>query len=209
MIAVTFALPEESKDFAAGGETAVWHTGVGPERCAARLSALLEKERPEYIISAGFAGGLDPGLAPGAVFVAENYSSPALLEAARRVPGERFYGRLSTQERVVESVEAKRVLFERTGAAAVDMETETIFRLCETRGIPLLSVRAISDAAGEPLPVPYAVWFNAATQRPRVGSLLWFLATRPARVPAFARFVGNVGRARKALAAFLAALLRE
>ncbi len=228
MIAVVFALPEESKGFVAllsgvravekgrlpvwrgtlnGKEIAVWHTGVGPERCAARVSALLAQEPVERVISAGFAGGLDPRLAPGAVVIAENFSDPALLEAARRVPGERFYTRLSSQPRIVESVEEKRRLFEQTGASAVDMETETVFSLCEARGIPMLSVRAISDAAGEPLPVPYAVWFDGATQRPRVGSLLFFLATHPARIPPFARFVQNIGLARRRFTEFLAAFV--
>jgi len=225
MIAVTFALPEESKDFIArlekvkalekgrlpvlrgelnGREIVVCHTGVGPERASARMAALLEKERFDYVISAGFAGGLDPRLSPGQVVIAANYSAGALVEAARLVPGERFYGRLSTQERIVETVEAKRNLFERTGAAAVDMETEAIFHACRQRGIALLSVRAISDAAGDPLPAPYSVWFDAATQRPRIGSLLFYLATHPARIPAFARFVRNVSLARARLTLFLA-----
>lgn len=228
MIAVTFALPEESQDFIRllgevewlekgrlpvlrgrlnGKEIVVCHTGVGPARAAERARALLAMGRFERVVSAGFAGGLDPRLAAGQVFIGENFSSPALVEAARAIPGERFYGRLTTQERIVENAAEKARLFNETGAAAVDMETESIHLTCKAQDTPMLSVRSISDAACDPLPVPYAVWFDAATQSPRVGSLLVFLATHPARITPFARFVGNVNRARRALTGFLAANL--
>jgi hypothetical protein len=47
------------------------------------------------------------------------------------------------------------------------------------------------------------VWFDLSRQRPRVLSLLVFLARHPGRIPAFVRFVRALPRARLALAGFI------
>ena len=38
------------------------HTGIGSEAATARVNEELNRQRPAAVISAGFAGGLDPGL---------------------------------------------------------------------------------------------------------------------------------------------------
>jgi hypothetical protein len=71
----------------------------------------------------------------------------------------------------------------------------------------MLSVRAISDRAEQDLPVPAAIWFDAAKQRPRPVRLLLYLATHPGRIGPFARFVRGINLARARLTAFLLAVL--
>ncbi len=87
------------------------------------------------------------------------------------------------------------------------METAAIFACCSEKGIPVLSVRAISDGVDQALPVPFNVWFNSDAQRPRAVALLWFLLRHPMGISPFVDFVGNVFLARKNLARFLCSYL--
>lgn len=225
-IAVTFALPEEGKDFVAklrgmrvvqGGtlpvitgellarRIAVCHTGVGAESCNTRIAAFLQEHRPAKLVSSGFAGGLDPALQVGDVVVAANFCSPEML--AKASLQQIFQGAMTTEKHVAETVAEKAALFSQTGASAVDMETAIIFGQCSQRGIPMLSLRGISDSAADDLPVSFSIWFDAAKQKPRVGALLWELATHPAKIPRFAKFVRGISLARARLTEALAALV--
>ncbi len=230
MIAITFALPQESQDFIKalrgarlGGhgsvvgrigarEVVIAHTGVGLASAEACARELLEAHRPEFVLSAGYAGGLDPTLAVGDILIATNFSSPPLLEAARAILGaepRQHFGGLTSQSSVAETVAAKTQLAGETGALGVDMETAALAAGCVSAGVPLLSIRVISDAAGDPLPVPMEHWFDLQKQRPRVFSLLAFLATHPGRIAPFARFVSGLAPARRALTERLLRLARE
>ncbi len=211
MIVVTFALEEESRDFVPrlsrlghSGITVV-HTGVGQSRAQAALQAL--RHRPKLLVSAGFAGALDPNLAAGDVLVGLNFSDPDTVARYRwlwaKGPRPLIQGDLSSQFGAVESPQAKAALFQQTGALAVDMETAAIALWCAQAGVPLLSMRVISDTAQEGLPVPMAHWFDLESQRPRPIALLGYLASHPGRILPFARFVRGLGTARRALAARL------
>jgi adenosylhomocysteine nucleosidase len=225
-IAVTFALPEESRDFVAklrdaraakggplpvvtgelgGRRIAVCHTGVGAGSCRERMVSFLREHRPAVLISSGFAGGLDPALKVGDLLVAANFSSAGLLAKAGLPQATR--GNMTTQARVAESAADKAALFLQTDASAVDMETSVIFGQCARSGIPMISLRGISDSAADELPVSFSIWFDAAKQKPRVGALLWELATHPAKIPRFTKFVRGISFTRARLTEALVALI--
>ena len=109
MIAVTFALPAESNDFvsllqnkrhARAGESniirgeigtrsvTIVHTGVGQRTCEARMKDFLSREHPRFLISSGFAGGINTEMNAGDLFLAENFSDPQLFQTAQRVVGD-------------------------------------------------------------------------------------------------------------------------
>ena len=232
MIAVIFALPEESRDFRralhdtvveddwtrgflsdAGDaeEIRVTHTGVGSVSAAAKIGDLLSGDRPRVVISAGYAGGLDPRLKISDLLLATNFSSPELVALCRTSGGGRrrapVFGWLTSQAAAVESVADKAALACETGAHAVDMETEAIAAACGAAGVPLLSVRAISDPASQPLPVPFERWFDLERQRPRPLALAGYLACQPSQIAPFARFVRGLSPARLALTGYLIELL--
>ncbi len=207
MIAVTFALPEESRDFRCRLAASIAHSGAGLA-AAARYAERALTDRPEMLIATGFAGGLNPALRVGDVVIATNFSDPALLVRAREIAGAHF-GPLASVELPVESIEAKSTLARATGALAVDMETASIAAACARAGVPLLAVRVISDPAGEALPVPFAEWFDLERQRPRPLRLLAFLARHPSRIAPFTRFVRGLAPARGALADFLVSFIRR
>ncbi len=225
-VVVCFAVPDESRLFTRGldrrevvrgryplptifGEldgrrVAVVHTGIGDspgarEHLALRFARL--DPPPRVVVSAGYAGALQPGLVVSDLILGENHSTPELAAKARAcLANERLHtGRLVTALLAVESAAAKTGLHAATGALAVDMETAWIAGACGAAGLPLLSLRVISDAADQDFPVPGRVLYDAVRQRPRYLALPAWLAFHPGRIAPFARFVRGLGPARRRL----------
>ena len=210
-VVVTFARPEESGAFRGKlavlrmgrcgplpawrglvGETEVTviHTGIGPRAAERAIREVIESEKPCKVISAGFAGGLDPALRVGDTLVSESVS----VILSREIP--------------LETPEQKAAAFRETGARLVDMETSVIAAACAAAGIPFVAIRAVSDSADEPLPVPFQFWFDVKRQRPRPFALVGFLLRRPSRAVPFARFVMRLPRVAEALAGAIGNALR-
>ena len=177
-----------------------------------RIEHLVKTVKPRLVVCAGFAGGLDPKLGVGDLVLAENLCSEEILVRARDIASSQAgvsVGRIVSGATAVETVSEKTALFEKTGALAVDMESETIAAACRAAGVPLLVVRTISDPAGDDLPVPFADWFDIEGQRPNVLGLLKYLALHPGRIGPFARFVRGLAPARRSLAEFLLTFLES
>lgn len=231
MIAITFALPAESSDFVRllenrgavsregvetirghlhGKSLVVIHTGVGKKTSRERMETILRRERFEYLISAGFAGALEKDLQVGHLLVADNFSSPSLLGSPKLVLADEgtFLGKLQTVPRMIETVEERESLNKKTGAAAVDMETEILAEVCAAHDLPMLSIRAISDTASEPFPAPAHVLFDVAKQKTISSRLGMYLLTHPGAFVRLNAFRGRVAVARKALAEALDTILR-
>lgn len=164
-------------------QIAVVHTGIGPEAAGRAVEEMGKRSGIRHWIGSGFAGALAPELGIGEVVREE-------FEGKRRIV---------SRSMPVETVEEKQALYRETGAAAVDMETETLAR-CRERGITFTAIRAISDTATQALPVPLAVWYDLRRQRPRPLRLLAWLATHPGRVAPFARFVRGLSAVSEKLA---------
>jgi hypothetical protein len=79
------------------------------------------------------------------------------------------------------------------------METGAIVAVCNAHGVPLLSLRAISDTSHEPFPVPPSVLFDIESQRTSYGELVSYLFRDPAAIWRFFRFAGQIGRVRSTL----------
>lgn len=222
---VTFALPAESRPFVktlaaeapilprgraprlpthvghhGERDLTVVHTGVGDSSDGrGRLRAVLgAADGARWVISAGYAGGLAPDLRVGDLVLGRNHSDTGLLNVARLLlENERPHvGTLLTRGAALETAADKAALHAATGALAVDMETSWIAGVCAEFGVPLLSLRVVSDASTQSFPVPGRILFDAARQRPRYLALpLWLLA-HPGRIAPFAAFVRGLGPAR-------------
>jgi adenosylhomocysteine nucleosidase len=216
MIAITFAVPEESSTFRkrlrlvrrdsipgmatftgtlGGREIVVAHVGMGLESARKRTRLLLSHVRPDLLIAAGFGGALAPELIIGDV-VFDPRENPTLAELAPSIR----VGRIVTSPNPMETAADKAALFRYSSAAVVDMETEAIAVACAEAGIPVIGVRAISDAANDALPVPLPAWFDLETQRTRPLVLLGYLLGHPEAVLPFVQFVRRLGKVRSALA---------
>jgi adenosylhomocysteine nucleosidase len=217
-VAVTFARPEESGAFRrrieglrradwggvpaftgriAGAEILVVHVGIGLESAARTIRAVLGAGRPRLVIGAGFGGGLDPRLRAGDT-VTDDFS---------RQPDDGKRAILSRAE-PVETAADKRKFHRETGAQVVDMETAALVAACNSAGVPLIAIRAVSDTADEALPVPFAGWFDIARQRVRPMALVGFLMRNPSRIAPFARFVRRLPRVATELAQAIERTLR-
>lgn len=244
MIAVSFALPAESREFGRSlnnksamnrngvrtirgmiGERLieVLHTGVGEKVCRQRvgqfLSTLRSKEpiQPDQrdqqlacLISAGFAGALNNDLQIGDLILAENFSTVNASETCKLISNPRIHvANLLTIPALIDSSENRNKLAVTSGAVAVDMETEFIARACAAGGIPLLSLRVISDTPQHGFPAPADVLFDIERQQTRMLKLATHLLSRPSRVPRMIRFGRRIARARKTLADALVEIVRS
>ena len=231
MIAVTFALPAESSEFLRrlrdkshterdGVRTIrgkiedhaieVLHTGVGEKVCRQRLGKFLQDQQFACLISAGFAGALDNDLKIGDLLLAENFSTVHRSETRASLSGLHIHiANLLTVPALIDSPEERNKLALTSGAVAADMETEFIARACAACGIPLLSLRVISDTPHNRLPAPANVLFDIERQQTRMLKLATHLLAHPSRVPRLAHFASRIAHARKILADALVAVVRK
>src|SRR5204862_1588947 len=231
MIAVTFALAAESSGFRrrlhnktrsdrngittiAGHidncSVAVFHTGVGEEVCRERTARFLEDRKLDCLISAGFAGALNDQLRIGDLLLAKNFSTADVsgtLHSLANLPI--HIGNLLTVPSMIESSEDRNRLAQTTGAGAVDMETEFIARACAEHGVPLLSLRVISDTPSELFPAPSRILFDIERQRTDAMKFALHFLRHPNRVPRLIQFATTIGQARETLASAIVTLVRE
>ena len=179
-----------------GGEARV--TGMGREN-AGRGSEKALQLRPAVVLTCGFAGGLDPALPGGTVVFDADPDFPLTdrLAAAGAVPV-----RFHCADRVAVTVAEKAGLRRSTGADAVEMESSVIRAMCRERGIPSATVRVVSDAAGEDLPLDFNALMTAGMDL-HFGKLAWRLVRSPGKIPELIRFQKRVARAADRLAEVL------
>ena len=75
-------------------------------------------------------------------------------------------------------------------------------------GIPLLSLRVITDTPNQPFPAPSSVLFDIQQQRTHIAVLARFFLAHPNRVPGLVQFARRIARARKTLADALVEVVR-
>jgi adenosylhomocysteine nucleosidase len=212
MIAIAFALEFESACFRARHDprlrVGVWLLGAMGAAAATSLKRKLDDSIPALLISAGFAGGLQPGLDAGDLILGENYSDPRLVSKLSLGDGWHVGG-VSTEKTLIERAEEKRRIGLETGCLAGDLETAELARICEERGLPMLSVRCISDALEDDLPVPAGVLLNPQTGRPDPLALFRYLVSHPSSVTGFNKLLKNSRTAQVQLAKGLEELLPQ
>lgn len=164
-----------------GGIRVAWCVaGVGREaaRRAARL--VIDGHRPRLLVSAGFAGGLDPTLARGAVVEpARVRGESAVSTSLPLAVAEQGGGTLVTVDRIVRTPTDKTAVAAATGAAVVDMETLAVAEVAREAGLPCRSIRVISDAASDELPPDVTRLVAPQSALRRAGSLIGLIGRRP------------------------------
>ena len=231
MIAVTFALPAESQEFLRflgsksqidrnnipiirgkidDRQIEILHTGVGEKVCRQRLGKFLQDQQFDCLISAGFAGALTNDLRIGDLLLAKNFSTVDLGERWSSLSSLPIhFADILTVPALIESGEERVKLALASGAGAVDMETEFIARACAVHGIPVLSLRVISDTPKELFPAPTDVLFDIERQQTQMLKLATYFFAHPHRVPRLVQFARRIARARKILADALADVVRN
>ena len=192
-------------------DVTIVHTGVGAKNCNERLEALLHKTRPRLVISSGFAGAVSEQLHIGDLILAENFSDPGLLTSAFQILSLRQPRsvELFTSTSIIDSIKERNEIARAANAAAVDMETGAIVAVCNAHGVPLLSLRGISDTSNQPFPAPPSVLFDIESQRPSYGRLISYLLRHPSSISKMVRFSKQIAHVRATLTDAIVELVRD
>ena len=171
-----------------------WLVANGPGS-ACVLEALKEKKNVDGIISTGLCGALDPALRVGDIVVSGTpFDAPATC----------VLGAVHSIDRVAVTAAEKRTLRNQTGAIAVDMETAAIRNKAAEWNLPFLCIRAVSDRAGDTLPLDFNRYRNGRGDFSRVRIALAAMARPFSVMPQLIEFDRNCRRAADALGDFLA-----
>ncbi len=153
---VCFAVKEEAKFFlprqSRAGSVQAWITGMGRKNAAESIREAVAAVEPECILTCGFAGGLNPALGLGEVVFDYDFDA-GVAEPLTNLGA--VSAKFHCSKRVAISAEEKRVLWESTGADAVEMESSVIRNLCHEWKIPSATIRVISDTANDDLPLDF------------------------------------------------------
>ena len=198
-------------------------SGMGIKRAAEATRTLVEMARPQLLVSVGVAGAVNADLGIGDVINARN---TCLLDKGMQPTQFQPLAVLSDAARqaAVQALQPRRVRLlsgtavttrgyqyvqhqpEEMTNPVLEMETDGIVRVAAEQGIPLLSLRAISD--GPQAPIPFDL--EAATDEEynlRVGVIIKAVLKHPQLVVQFLR-MGRYTRqaAENAAIALIAAL---
>jgi adenosylhomocysteine nucleosidase len=145
--------------------------------------ALEKKIEVDGIISTGFCGALDESLRVGDIVVGE---------------------RILCVDRVAVTADEKRTLREKTGAVAVEMESAAAAAKAVEWGVPFRLIRAVSDEAGEDLPLDFNLYRDAEGRFSRARIAIAALEWPFKRIPGLLRLDRNTKIAARSLGDYFA-----
>lgn len=185
-VLICFALKEEAapfKKYVAGlrgsNDISCLITGIGKMNAEKSVRQFLAVHSPKFVLTCGFAGGLNPAFNLGEVyFETADESLRVKILAAGAKPAEFFCA-----DRVAITVADKKNLRDETGADLGEMESAAIRAVCAEKKIPCATVRVISDTANEDLPLD----FNALAKPDKnidYGKLALAVAKSPGKISA-------------------------
>lgn len=195
-------------------------SGMGSRRASAATEELISRAHPRLIITAGLGGAVRPGLNVGDLVLAGQaltlgeglttkiaaIANEALLRAVHEsLPGQPFRmvdGTTVTTSGIMNKRQAAQQLDREIVNPVLDMETSAVAEIADRNGIPLVAVRAVSDAAEEEL----LFSLDELTDRElniRIGKVLLTIAKRPRILPQLIRLAKNSKRAANNLAIVL------
>lgn len=180
-------------------------SGMGPRRAASAAQAALKASPPQWLITAGFAGGLNPAWRIGDVLREVDPGFPLNLSS---IAPPSTLASFHCASHVAVTVSQKADLYRSTRCDAVEMESGVIRQLCRDASVPSATIRVISDTASQDLPLD----FNALMtpdQRMDFRRLAWQLLRSPGRIPPLLHFQKQLGIASSQLAANLACSVFE
>jgi adenosylhomocysteine nucleosidase len=192
----------------------------GHGQAAARRGAevLIEGHRPRWVISAGFAGGLQPPTERGDIVMAdsvvgdhgERLAIDLRMPTADDSPSRHVHvGRLLTVDRIIKTAEEKRLLGQQHAALAVDMETLAVAQVCRKQKQRFLAIRAITDAVDDQLPADVERLLNRPTMARKIGSAAGSLLRRPSAAKDLWRLRESAIVAADRLAKFLEGVIKQ
>jgi hopanoid-associated phosphorylase len=179
----------------------------GPDRVQSLVAAAAT--RADLLVSFGIAGALSPHLQPGALIVACDVVAEDGCwrgEAGWRRRAVGFAHTIGAVQasvfgaaRILAAAEAKRQVWEKTGAAVVDLESAVVAAAAEEARIPFLVLRAVADPAWRTLP-PAALLPLGDRGAPDLRRIAAAVLRRPEQLPSL---IALAREARQGLAALV------
>jgi adenosylhomocysteine nucleosidase len=138
-------------------------SGMGAQR-AERAANNLLKHGAAALLSWGTAAGLVPSVSPGSLVIpGVVISADQCVYPTHPTWHERLVlrlkdcvdlsqGALAESATVLKSSTEKRILFERTGAIAADIESCSVAEVAQEAQVPFMAIRAIADPADRAIP---------------------------------------------------------
>ncbi len=203
-------------------------SGMGPLNAATATHALLDAANPCLIVSFGFAGAVTAGPLVGDIVLANrllfhherlfseqlglatelaDQATIAIDQLLRHVNCQLYHGAFITAAQILGKKELAKQLPAGLINPVVEMETTAVARVAARAKVPLLAIRAISDAADEELGFNIAD-FTDRTMRIRLWRVLLTVAQKPWIIPQLLRLAANTRRGGKHLALALLGLMR-
>lgn len=166
---------------------------------AYRLAKKLIDEGAAGLVSFGVSGALCPNAKTGSLLLADTVVLPSLDEVetspdwTRRLQSAAHEAGLSVQvapvygsDNLIRTSGEKSALFEKTGAAAVDMESLGVAQAAFSAARPFAVLRAVADPAHRRIPAS-AAGIVGNTGRIRPLAALGAILRQPSDLPAFIR----------------------
>ena len=241
MLAITIAFEREIKDYLQAGEfklverrdgfrfylssavrdVVVVEGGFGRRKSREASQLVIEKYRPDLMVSAGYAGGVQDGLVPGDVFVCRDllgltgepayWSADAVLEKAvpeSALPYDQWndieirWGTCLTLPVLVSGSSMKEWLGKTFGSDLVDMESYWVSDVAEEHGIPCLIVRAVFDQMEQTMPPFVARSVDGSTARTALRAAVYSIS-HPASIRGTLAMLTQARQATASLSRFL------
>lgn len=202
----------------AGRRVAIAISGVGLDKARRATAAVILGHKPRWVLSAGFAGGLQPELAKGDFVMVDKIVDTAGKQLSidlhidadqmRRHPG-LHVGRILSVDRLIPKPKEKASLGQQHSALSVDMESIAVAEACRAERVRFLGVRIISDAVDEELPAELSVIITRSNTVRKMGSAFGSLMRRPGVAKDFLRLREDGLQASGRLAKFLVGVIGQ
>lgn len=171
--------------------------GVGAQPARRATEAVIALYQPKLVISLGYCGALNDTLKVGELFIPHRIVDARDGSSALAVQGQ---GTLVSFSEIASPAQ-KAQLGRSYSAQAVDMEAAAVSRGAETRNLPFLAVKAVSDVSSESLP-PMASFLRPDGSM-RTAAFAFFCLIRPWLWPSLFRLQQGSARASRTLAAWI------
>jgi adenosylhomocysteine nucleosidase len=195
---------------------AIVESGAGAKLAREATLAAIDSLSPRWIISAGFAGGLQPGIERQDLILVQSILGPdgTTVDVGLNVdkgtlePRVHFGPVISVDSPVGKPGE-KAQLGKNTNALAVDMESLSVAMACRERGVGFLGGRLITDSVDQSISADIARLSEKRSTAGQFGAALGTLWNRPSSVKEMLKLKETALLGSDRLAKFLTGMIKQ
>jgi adenosylhomocysteine nucleosidase len=201
-----------------GRHVLVAESGVGQTAANNVTTDLIGLYQPNWVISAGFAGALQPELRRGHILMAEEVVDVTgkrlsigltVDRAAIEASPSLHVGRLLTVDQLIRTRGVKEQLGAVHAALACDMETLAVAQACQHAGTKFMSIRIISDSIDDELPKEIESLLAQESLVGKLGAAAGAIVNRPSSVKDMWKLKEDALKATDRLSRFVTGVIEQ